>query len=322
MNAFDFGAFVVEAASIGGVPAFALGDGTVRLVSDDAVRTIAVHGGAILRATSTLDGKQLITGGDDGRVAVVGATGDATVIAEHPRKWIGEVAAGPSGAIAYSVGRDVIVRTAPARERTFTLPRPAGGLAFAPKGQRIAIARYGGITLYFIGTDAPGLDLNWKGAHIAVTFSPDGRYLVSAMQENALHGWRLEDGLNLRMTGYPAKPRSFSWSPKGRFLATSGSDAAVLWPFHFKDGPQGKSPQQVGRREAFVTRVAFHPRRELVAIGYQDGAVVLGTPIDNATTVIDPPHGSPVSALCWEARGERLFFGAESGKAGIATAGA
>ena len=47
--------------------------------------------------------------------------------------------------------------------------------------------------------------------HGAVTFSPDEKYLVTAMQENALHGWRLRDKGNLAMAGYPAKIKSFTW---------------------------------------------------------------------------------------------------------------
>ncbi len=62
------------------------------------------------------------------------------------------------------------------------------------------------------------------------------------MQENALHGWQIADGSDMRMSGYPAKTRSIAWTAKGRYLATSGANAAILWPFHFKDGPMGKEP--------------------------------------------------------------------------------
>ena len=59
-----FGAFVVEAAFLGEVAAFALGDGTVRLATAADVATADVHAGAILAATA--DGAaRLLTGGDD-----------------------------------------------------------------------------------------------------------------------------------------------------------------------------------------------------------------------------------------------------------------
>jgi len=313
---FPFGAFVVETAFIDGVAAFALGDGTVRLVKDAAAESFPVHSGAILSAVPTLDGKLLVTGGDDGQVAATDAKGEVKLLAEHPRKWVDHVATGPNGAVARAVGRQVFV-TAGGNEKTFDLPRAAGGLAFAPKGLRLAVARYDGVSLFFAGTDAPPVELPWKGAHLTVIFSPDGRNVVTAMQENALHGWRLDDGKDMRMSGYPAKTRSLAWTAKGRFLATSGANAAILWPFHFKDGPMGKQPVQLAPREVLVSRVAAHPKRETVAIGYQDGMILLADIADAKETLLRRPGEGPVSALAFDAKGNRLAFGTESGAGGV-----
>jgi hypothetical protein len=140
------------------------------------------------------------------------------------------------------------------------------------------------------------------------------------MQENALHGWRLEDGRDMRMSGYPAKPRSMSWTTKGRFLATSGANAAILWPFHHKDGPMGKSPLELGAREVLVTRVACHPRQEIVAAGYQDGMVLAVRLADASEALLRRPKDAadgPVTALSWDASGARLAFGTEHGAAGV-----
>ena len=141
------------------------------------------------------------------------------------------------------------------------------------------------------------------------------------MQENALHGWRLEDGKDMRMSGYPAKPRSLSWSLKGRFLASSGANAAILWPFHFKDGPMGKPPLQLGAREVLVTRVACHPREEIVAIGYSDGMVMAVRLADQEEALLRRQGGGAVSALAWDAGGGRLGFGTEEGAAGVIALG-
>jgi WD40 repeat protein len=159
--------------------------------------------------------------------------------------------------------------------------------------------------------------LEWNGPHIGVSFSPDGKYLVTAMQDNQLHGWRLDDGKDMRMSGYPAKTRSLAWTVKGRFLATSGANAAILWPFHFKDGPMGKQPTQLAAREVLVTRVASHPREELIAIGYQDGMVMLATIADAKETLLRRPGGGPVSALAFDPKGSSLAFGTEEGAGGV-----
>jgi len=313
----SLGSFAVEAAFLGEVAAFALGSGSVGLIKGTESGKVPVHSGAILSATPTRDGKALLTGGDDGRVALVDSSGAVTVVAEHKGKWIDHVAAGPNGAIAYACGRQVSVLFGDGRKRTLDLARAAGGLAFAPKGMRLAVATYDGAVLWWIGTDADPVSYAWKGAHFAISFSPDGRYLVTAMQENALHGWRLADGHDMRMSGYPAKTRSLAWTAKGRFLATSGANAAVLWPFHAKDGPMGKEPKQLGERNVLITRVAAHPRKEQVAIGFQDGVVALVGIDDGSRTAFNSPGGGPVSALAFDARGGLLAFGTEEGAGGI-----
>jgi hypothetical protein len=80
---FPLGAFVVEAAFLGETAAFALGDGTVRLADGPAATEAKVHSGAILSVAPTRDGKALITGGDDGLVALTDAKAGRG-IAERP----------------------------------------------------------------------------------------------------------------------------------------------------------------------------------------------------------------------------------------------
>ncbi|HET7717776.1 MAG TPA: WD40 repeat domain-containing protein [Bauldia sp.] len=318
---FSFAAFVVETQFLGEIAAFALGDGSVRIVAGDAEHRVQVHSGAILSAALSLDGRRFVTGGDDGLVAATDGAGAVIRLVERPRRWIDHVAGGPGDAVAFVTGRQVTVRFSDGRERSLDLPRSAGGIAFAPRGTRLAIARYDGVTLWWPATEAAPTQLDWKGAHLVVSFSPDGKYVVTSMQDNALHGWRLADGKDMRMSGYPAKPRSMSWSAKGRFLATSGANAAVLWPFHHKEGPMGRPPLQLGAREVLATRVACHPKEELVAIGYQDGMVLAVRFADAEEAVLRRPGGGPVSALAWDGGGRRLAVGTEGGAGSLVVIG-
>ena len=317
LQRLPFDAFVVAVEFIDDVAAFALGDGTVRILRGAAADSCPAHDGAVLAAVATLDRKRLISAGDDGRVVATSAEGATEQLAERPRKWIDQIAAGPNRVVAFSIGREAVVLLPDGSEKSFAHERSVSGLAFAPKGLRLAASRYNGVSLWWVNSEAKPTELHWDGAHLAVTISPDGRFVVTGMPENALHGWRLPEGGHLRMTGYPAKPRSMSWSAKGRYLATSGADAAVLWPFHFKEGPQGKQPLQLGAREALVTRVSCHPKDELVAIGYRDGAVAIGPFDQGQGSLVRQPGDGPVSALAWDKSGVRLAFGTEEGAAGV-----
>ncbi|WP_417694304.1 WD40 repeat domain-containing protein [Roseibium sp.] len=312
----DAQSFVVRAGFLKDVPYFALGDGDLCFVEGAESRTKA-HKAGLLAAVEAEDGNSLITSGDDGKIMQISADGSAEMLAERPRKWIDMIAAGPSGAIGFASGRTAWVRMPDGKEREFTHERAVGGLAFAPKGLKLAVARYDGVSVWFANAEAPPAELEWKGAHLGASYSPDGKYLVTTMQENALHGWRLSDAQDMRMSGYPSKVKSWSWSQKGRYLATSGAQAAICWPFFGKTGPMGQNPLQLGTRgDSTVSCVACHPKEDVVAVGYLDGMIMMCRFEDNGEVLLRRPGKSAVSALGWDKMGLRLAFGTEEGEAG------
>src|SRR3954452_11428529 len=269
------GAHVTGIAWMNAVAAYGLGDGAVVLAKDGETHRVEVHpAGGIL--TVACDGDRFLTGGDDGRVAVTGPDGSTRTLAEARNAWIDAIALNTGGAFAYAAGRRVVARDDKGREKAFEAPSTARGLAFARKGYRLAISHYNGVSLWFPNLETKPEVLEWKGSHIDVTWSLDNRFVVTSMQENALHGWRLQpDKGHMRMSGYPSKTRSLSWSGDGKWLATSGAEAAILWPFDSKEGPTGKAPRECGVRPAKVSFVAFHPNVYVLAVGYEDGCILM-----------------------------------------------
>ena len=300
----DRAAFVGTEESI----AFADLEGTVSKVS--------VTGGGILSAVS--DGSRILMGGDDGKLVALDKAGAVSVLATDPkRRWIDNVAVHPDGAVAWSVGKTAFIRQPKGEEKSLDVPSTVGGLAFAPKGLRLAIAHYNGATLWFPNMTAQPEFMAWAGSHVGVSFSPDNKFLVSAMQEPALHGWRLADNKHMRMTGYPSRVKSMSWSLGGKFLATSGADAVIMWPFGSKDGPMGKEPAMMAPLQAKVTAVACHPKQDVLAAGYDDGTVLMVRMHDGAEILVRRNGTPQVTALGWNASGSWLAFSDETGEAGL-----
>src|SRR5215471_19315668 len=310
------GAPVVAAHFLRETAAFVLGEGALVLVPRGGEpRSVPVHAGAVL--ASAADAERIVTGGDDGKVVATDADGQSTTLAaDAKQRWIDHVAVGPAGALAWSAGREACVRTGKGAQRTLEVPSTVGGLAFAPKGLRLAIAHYNGLMLWFANAQSEPERLQWKGSHLDVVVSPDGRFVITSMQEPTLHGWRLADGKDMRMSGYGARVRALDWSACGKWLATSDSTQLILWPFQGKDGPMGKTPRILAPTEAQVEAVASHPRQEVVAVGYADGLVLLVRIEDGAEVLAHKPGGAPITALAWSAAGSTLAFGLEDGEAG------
>jgi WD40 repeat protein len=307
---------VIAAHFLGQTAAFVLAEEAVMLVDDAGERRAVPHGGGILCAAATP--REVVTGGDDGRVMATDAQGETRELGrDEKRRWIDQVAA-TSDAVAWSAGKSVCVSSG-GETRILEVSSSAGGLAFAPKGFRLAIAHYNGATLWFPKVSAKPETLEWHGSHLGVTFSPDGKFLVTTMQEPMLHGWRIVDAKHMRMSGYSAKVRSMSWSADGKWLATSGSEQLILWPFQGKDGPMGKQPRMLAPLQARCVAVACHPAQEVIAVGYAEGTVLLVRASDGAEILVRRNDGHAITALAWSAKGDRLAFGTEEGDAGLVT---
>jgi WD40 repeat protein len=317
VRAIAIGAPVTAVHFLGDKAAFVGAEENVFLVSGEgAISPVAVHSGGILCAGC--DGARIVMGGDDGKLVALDANGEITLLATDPkRRWIDNVALHPDGAVAWSAGKTAFVRSGKNEEKSLEVPSTVGGLAFAPKGLRLAVAHYNGVTLWFPNMAAKPDFLEWAGSHLAVTFSPDNKFLVTAMHEAALHGWRLADNRHMRMTGYPGRVRSISWSAGGKALATSGADSVILWPFASKDGPMGKEPAMLAPLQARVTMVACHPRQDIFAAGYSDGTILMVRMTDGAEILVRRNAAAPVAALAWNGKGTLLAFAAEDGDAGL-----
>ena len=307
---------VIAAHFLGRMAVFVLGDETMVLAPPRGeAKTLAVHGGAIL--ATAVGESVIVTGGDDGKVVETDVSGTSRTVATDPKnRWIDHVAVGPDGAVAWSAGKTAFVQ---GKELcSIDAPSTVGGLAFLPKGFRLAIAHYNGATLWFPNAPQSTPEkLEWKGSHLGVTVSPDGRFLVTAMQEPMLHGWRLVDRQHMRMSGYATRVMSVGWTAGGKWLATSGAPQLILWPFQTKEGPMGKQPRQLAPSQHRIAKVACHPRQDIVATGYEDGMLLLVRIDDGAEILAKNPGDAPVSALAWSADGTLLAFGTDNGEAGI-----
>ncbi len=310
----------------GRLAAFATGEGELHLASlqpgEDGWRCIAVHDGALLSLAADVRPGGFVTGGDDNALRRIDGDTGAVVRLGQGRRWVEHVASHADGRhpgrglIAAAAGRQVELRDADGiLLKTLDHDSTVSGLAFDAKGKRLAASHYGGASLWFTASTSSSLRrLEWKGSHVGVVLHPDGEALVTAMQENELHGWRLADGHTMRMSGYPQKTQSLAFSRNGRWLASSGAEAVVLWPFH-GGGPMGRAPTELaGVANSVCTRVACHPQHDIVAAGFDDGTVLMSDIATRRVLPVCDAGGGAVTALAFGGGGSWLVFGTAAGR--------
>ena len=239
-----------------------------------------------------------MTGGDDGRVVATVADGETLEIADEKGRWIDALAL-RGGAIAWAAGkRGSRARRrrrgqdpGPRRRRCAAWPSMPQGLSpgARPLQRRLAVVseRRG-------RADPPrmeGLASRRRppraGRALPRHLDAGERAARLARRRRAQHAHdRLSRARRARCRGRTTA----TW------LATSGADACVVWPFKDKDGPMGKAPRECGVRSARVVQVAFHPRALVVAIGYSDGLILLCRLADAAEILVRERRATARSA--------------------------
>ena len=219
---FRLGIPVINAVTVGNSIAVGFGDGTVRIFSSGkSSKPIKAHKGIVLCMAK--DGDHILTGGDDGRFLRISLDGNINEISNFGTRWVDHVTS-KNGSVVCTSG-NIVYLWMPNKKEPKLLEHDStiGGVAFDSKGRKLAVSRYGGVTLWKkdYSNKWTSSDLIWKGSHNKVIFSPDDRYLVTSMQENQLHFWRLKDKIDSAMSGYGAKVKSFAFVGDSKYLATS-----------------------------------------------------------------------------------------------------
>jgi WD40 repeat protein len=188
-------------------------------------------------------------------------------------------------------------------------------LCFDSKGRKLFASTYQGVAVWFSRLSHQSQKLmKWEGSHTMVAISPNDRFLMTAMQDNALHGWRLSDAKDMRMGGYPAKIRDLRFFAKGTMLATSGASGVVVWPFFKSTGPMGEEAHEIHPQSGHhVVKLAGAQSHPFVAAALDDGRVWLADLSSQGFEWVRKSGGPSVTAMAFNGKGDRLLIGDESG---------
>jgi WD40 repeat protein len=261
------------------------------------------HQGACLSVAADPDGG-FLTGGTDGRVTCVQVDGAVRAIS-HFDGPVPRVAAGPGHWRACAVRRTVHRLGGAAAQ--IESPAPVTDLAVDPDGARLAIGHEGGIILW-AGGDAPRL-LEAPGTHSGVAWSVDRTFIASFEPEGMLRAWGASDATPSEIAaGVPVT----SFAALGTGFVAGAGGRVVCWHPPSRELVQCGVPNQ-----ASVTRVAGHPRRQLIAAGYGNGAVVLCQPNSTALLFLRAAGMGGVSALAFSPTGGCLAIGTDGGEIGV-----
>ncbi|MEM7044458.1 MAG: WD40 repeat domain-containing protein [Pseudomonadota bacterium] len=302
--------------------AFSGGDGCVRVIDlssqERRLETWSLTEGAIIALAADCHALGFLCGTDDGIVYQVHAEDGPSELARLDRSsWPDQLVTHASGLRAIADGRQVRLLDAEGQQINSlgTHPSTVAGMCFDDPGRRLAVSHYNGVSLWALEElFSEPKRLEHRGSHLSLGWSRDGRYLVTATQENIPHAWDLVSGRDIDLGQSLSKIKSLGWSADGSWLLASGSDTVSAWQFTDGDLPPA-APRMLGRySEDLVGQVCAHPILALTAAGYNDGSLDLVSlaPRPKRHCLVDS-KGSAVTALAWSPDGTQLLGGCSDG---------
>jgi WD40 repeat protein len=169
------------------------------------------------------------------------------------------------GIYVFDLVQDRLIRKLPIQWRPYSM-------AISPDGNKLAVGWNRILELWDLTT---GVKVSsWEG-HTEFTrdlgFSPDGKTLVSANNDNTAKLWEVPSGkLKAALTNHKLTVLRLAFSPDGRTLATLGVDAFKLWSV--QTGQELMTLEQFPLSDSnwqpSPGRVVFSPDGTRLALGY------------------------------------------------------
>ena len=322
------GSLLAAASAAGGITLFDAATGAVCHTlagHTDGVNCLAWGQGSDQR--SAVSGQLLASGGQDGFVRFWDlATGLQTAEAKIGSAWVEHLAwrssAQPSALSAQllfaAAGRKLVALNPdgtvahawPDAPKTITA-LAVSQLSTLNSQLLLASAYFGGVAVWDATTFAVHKEFPYGNTIHALTWSPDGRWLVAGCQDNAVHLWVPAEDLELHMSGYETKLKELSFSRDSKWLATGGGKDACVWDCAGA-GPEGREPLLLPHG-ARVIAVAFQHQHGLLATGGADGEFCLWAPARKNPLVAEVRLPATATKFAWRPDDSLLAVGTGKG---------
>lgn len=189
------------------------------------------------------------------------------------------------------------------------------GVRFSPVDNTVASASWDhSIQLWFVANNSLSDDVTfkpWKKVDLgqqahAVSFSPDGRYLVPGVRDRNIQVYDVVQGRKVKtLKGHSKSVWCVCFSPDGHTLASGSWDHKVkLW-----DLSTWECKKTLKSHKAYVYSIAFSPCARLIASGSEDGMVHIADTFTGKTKAKLHGHKKYVHCLVFTRNSERLISG-------------
>ena len=136
-----------------------------------------------------------------------------------------------------------------------------------------------------------------------VSWSPDGKYIVSGSKDNTIKIWDASTGTHVRtLEGHTSWVYSVAWSPDSKYIASSSWDKTIkVWNIS-----SGTCMQILTGHTSCVNSVSWSPDGKHIASGSDDGTIKVWNAQSGTCMQTLTGHTSCVNSVSWSPNGKYI----------------
>lgn len=202
-----------------------------------------------------------------------------------------------------------------------TLTHEVSKIVVSPNKRVVACWGAGQVSLVSADDLSTLTTVRCEGQVRDLAWSPCGRWLVAGCEDKAIVLVDAREGTADRIVDFPAPVLNVGFSDKAGAMVASGAFRVVGWdlpdlPFGDHEG----KPIETGKPGlTIVDHVAVHPKRDLCAVSYVNGLVMICRIGHPDEMLLREGTGAAVNALVWSDDGAHLAIAGEDGSLSITT---
>jgi WD40 repeat protein len=310
-------------------------DGTARVWrarDGELLRTLEGHSAGLTSVTFSLDGTCIATGSwdrsarvwaaDDGRLLARfdGHAGPVSNVRFSPDSMLLATASQDNSVRLWDLKRGVSVAHVQTDRGIWSFssdrPLPVATVAWSPDGTRFVTgSRTGAAYLWTPGGERLEMLIAGGDSVCRVAFSPDSKYLATAVTGGTVRIWGLADAVeHTTLEGAVEDDCAIAFSPNGQWLATAGTTGIIdLW-----DVEHGTRLTTLEGHEQEVTDLTFSPDGTRIATASRDGTARIWDATADKPLFELQRHTSIVAP---SSAADRVITGNYEGRVGVWDAG-